>query len=503
MFALRSTILATLLAAALPLAAKTTWIVGQGAPIDAPAAAKTLGEFLGEEVEVISEGTTPLAAWVNAPSLAAQRAEILKADTLLVTPGPGEPDGHILLALKALKAQRPYTCAAPIFIATQKPAYKMNGLCDNKRLARNARLALESGFTLAPLPRVWKRVYTDDTFYNGAVPKGAHTEAYIQAAGILLAIRGEEAPFPALGGIHEENAKDLITSIRKGFKERDRVNFVADHQAYGSAYDLRLGNTFSAVLHDGAFEHALGDWLLRFAEADGRKLTLHYTTETALSTGLPCLFRTTDRLGDAPNASCYTRPAFKDNTGLSELDHLATILNTDAGKDNWMPFPLALAAWSRQFPALDAYNGALPSEPVAAMYAAMVYLQWTGATVLPKGTSPTAAASIGIGIETLLQMRTLRGDVNAILCTPAGTNRYLFSLWKRPAGKVKVHVGIENGEGLTKPKELTFTSKNFWTPQPVTIEGTGILLWKASPTQLHGQHTGARDLRASAEEPTK
>ncbi len=488
---LRTALLATVALAAPLLAAKVVWVVGEGAPLDVPAVAEALGPMLGEEVSVVTNGTAFLSAWANDPATAQTRREALVAETLFVSPSARESEGLGFLALCALRAQRPFTATPPLVVAAQKPVYKMNGLCDAGRLRLTARMALGSGCGLAPLPKVWQRVYTDDTFYNGKVPKGPVTEAYVLAAGMALAARGEEAPLPRLPGLHEEVADDLIASVRKGFAERETVLYAADRQAHG-AFDLRVGNAFSAVLYDGAFERAIGDWLLRLAKADGRALTLHYTTDTRLDTGLPCLFRTVNPRGKAPEASLFTRPAFADDSGLTEVANLQTILAADAGKPGWMPFPLAVAEWVRRFPGQPVYDGPVPTPSVAAMFASMLYLKWTGAAVLPPGTDQTTTAAIGLGLETMLRMRVLRADVNAVFCRPLGGGRYAFSLWRRPTDgrEVRLRVGVADG----RPKELIFGGRDFWVPHPITLQGPATMLWKIPSETFPGQNTGARDI---------
>lgn len=489
---LRSALL-TLAALAAPfLAAKAVWVVGEGAPIDVPAVVEALKPMLGEEVSVVTNGTAFLSAWVNAPDAKARRAA-LEAETLFVSPSAQEPEDLAFLALCTLRGQRALGQSAPLVVAAQKPVYKMGGLCDNRRLRLVARMALGSGCGFVPLPKVWQRVYTDDTFYNGKVPKGRVTEAYVLAAGMALAARGAEAPLPRLPGLHEKVADALTESIRTGFAERGAVLYAADRQAHG-AFDLRTGETFDAVLQDGAFERAIGAWLLRLAKADGRSLKLHYTTDTRLDTGLPCLFRTVSPLGKAPNASLFTRPAFVDDTGLTELANLPAILAADARKPGWMPFPLAIAEWVRRFPGKPVYNGPEPTEPTAAMFAAMLYLKWTGSAVLPPGTDQTATAAIGIGLETMLRARVLRAQVNTVFCRPLGGDRYAFSLWRRPTGEVTLRIGTDRPEIAASPAELTFDARDFWVPRPVTVPGPATLLWKAPTEDFAGQNTGARAL---------
>lgn len=490
----RSALLALAALAAPFLAAKAVWVVGEGAPIDVRAVAETLGPMLGEEVCVVTNGTAFLSAWVNTPDSEARRAS-LEADTLFISPSVREPERLVFLALCALREQRPASRPAPLVVAAQKPVYKMSGLCDNRRLRLAARMALGSGCGFVPLPKVWQRVYTDDTFYNGKVPKGRVAEAYVLAAGMTLAARGVDAPLPRLPGLHEKVADALTTSIRKGFSERGAVLYAADRQTY-SAFDLRTGNAFAAVLQDGAFERTIGAWLLRLAKAEGRSLTLHYTTDTRLDTGLPCLFRTGSPLGRAPNASLFSRPAFTDDTGLSELANLTAILAADAHKPGWMPFPLAIAEWVRRFPDKPVYNGPEPTDATAAMFAAMLYLKWTGVAVLPPGMDQAATAAIGLGLETMLRAQVFRANVNAVLCRSLGDNRYVFSLWRRPTGDVTLRLGTDSPEKVTRPTELTFGARDFWVPRPVAVPGPATLLWKVPTENFFGQNTGARAVPA-------
>lgn len=492
---LRSALLALATLAAPFLAAKAVWVVGEGAPIDVRAVAEALGPMLGEEVSIVTNGTAFLSAWVNAPDGEVRRAA-LEAETLFVSPSVREPERLGFLALCSLREQRAATRPAPLVVAAQRPVYKMGGLCDNRRLRLTARMALGSGCGFVPLPKVWQRVYTDDTFYNGTVPKGSVTEAHVLAAGMTLAARGADAPLPRLPGLHEQVADALTESIRKGFAERGAVLYAADRQTYG-AFDLRTGNDFAAVLQEGAFERAIGAWLLRLAEAEGRSLTLHYTTDTRLDTGLPCLFRTGAPLGRAPNASLFSRPAFADDTGLTELGHLATILAADAHKPGWMPFPLAIAEWVRRFPDKPVYNGPKPTDATAAMFAAMLYLKWTGSAVLPPGTDQTASAAIGIGLETMLRAQVFRANVNAVFCRALGDGRYLFSLWRRPTGDVTLRIATDRPEKAARPTELTFGARDFWVPRPVTAQGPATLLWKVPTETFAGQNTGARAIPAT------
>ncbi len=513
--ALRYLLFALMTVLAPCLMAKVAWIVGEGTPLDAPAVAKVLEQMVGEPVQLVTEQMAYLSAWINDPSATASRKAVLEADTLLISPSHTEPQGLGFLAITTISSLRPKHLPRPIVVAAQKPVYKMGGLCNRHRLAEAARLAVGSNCNFAPLPLVWRQVYTDDTFYYGRVPKGEVVEAYVQAAGLTLTIRGANAPLPPFPGVHEEVASALITSIRTGFALREDALHAGDRLSLGlGAYDLLPSADFHAVLYDGSFERALGVWLQRFAEAEGRKLTLHYTKDREIKTALPGLFRTFSAPAGATNACLYTRPAFKDDSGLTELVHLRTILKVDSLKPNWMPFPLAVARWIRAFPSAPVYQGAEPTEAAAAMFAAMVYLKWTGSAVLPQGLSQIETSAIGIGLETMFWTRTLRTNSNAAFCRSLGGNRYAFSLWRRPTGAVTVELGTDT-EGVTvEPKKLTFTGENFWVAQVITVAGDALratqtpcdcppegeelcppsptLLWKIADPTFYGQNTGTR-----------
>lgn len=487
---MRRALAALALCLALPLGAKTLWVVGAGAPLDAPAAAEWLGEFLGEEVQVVDEGVDFLAAWANDPDPA--RDALLRADTLLVTLPPGEPGPLALAGLRALAARRPAQAPRPLLVAAQKPVYQMSGLCDDRALVRAARLAQAAGCAFAAPPKVWERVYTDDTFYNGRVPKGPRAEAYVLAAAAALALRGADAPLPPFPGLHPEVAEDLVDSIRDGHAQTADLPLLAARLA-APALPLRTGNAFTAVLHDGAFERALGAWLLRLAQADGRDLTLRYTTERDLETGLPCLFRTAlPPAKPLPQALLYTRPPFP--TAEEELANLPAILRADAAKPNWMPFPLAVAELSRRLPSLPVYDGARPTEPAAAMFAAMVYLRWTGAAVIPADCTQAEALAIDTGLDVALRAATLSPEPNAVLCRPLGQGRYAFSLWRAPKEKVTLALALDDPAAEVRPAELTFAPRAFWQRQTAEAPAGRLLLWKAQPA-LPGQTTGARETR--------
>ncbi len=481
--------LATLCAAV--VSARITWICGEGTPMDVPAVAENLKQLLNEEVEVVTANTTYLSVWANDPKSEDERLRLLSADRLFITLSEREPFPLAILGLDAIGHQRTVHRSVPLVVAAQRPVYKMKGLCNNRRLQEIARVSLGAEMDFVALPKVWQQVYTDDTFYYDRVPKGVVTESYIFACGIALALTDEECDLPPLAGIHEDVADDLIDSIEDGYDLTEDVLYAARHLAYGT-YNLRLGNAFTAVLYDGAFEHAIGDWLMKLAKADGRELTLHYTTDTKLDTGVPCLFRTTHALGKAPNAFTYTRPAFKDDSGLTELDHLVDILNRDLKKQNWMPFPLAVADWTRVLTGHPVYNGTVPSNAAAAMFAAMLYLEWTGSAVLPADAGQLETVAIGIGLDVMLRMRLQRANVNAIFCRPIDDTTYTFSLWRRPTEKVTLQVSAKEKKMKVKPKKLTFTPDNYWAPQTVTVDAPCTLLWKIPTKTFPGQNTGAR-----------
>ncbi len=484
-------LLVALLFSASLLSARVTWICGKGSPLDVPVVAETLGKILNTSVDVVSTDTTYLSVWANDPKHAQQRERLLAADYLFVTPSEEEPLELATLGLDAIASQRKEQFTPMLLVAAQKPVYTMRKLCDNRRLQRLARVSLGAEIDFLALPKVWQQVYTDDTFYNDKVPKGTVSESYVFAAGIALALTDGECDLPRLGGIHTAVADDLIESIEEGVELTEDVLYAARHLTLGS-YDLRVGTSFSAVLYDGAFEHEIGEWLVKLAEADGRTLTLHYTTDTELNTGLPCLFRTVNPLGNAPKACTYTRPAYADDTGLTELDHLTEIIKTDADKQNWMPFPLAVAEWTRKYPNRPVYAGVKPTAPIAAMFAAMLYLEWTGVAVLPARSNQLETVAIGIGLDVMLRMRLQRAKVNAIFCRPMGNNTYSFSLWRKPTEKVRLQISTDHPDKKATPSVLEFTPETYWSRQTVTAEGPCMLLWKIPARNFPGQNTGIR-----------
>ncbi|MGN0886792.1 MAG: hypothetical protein ACI4RT_07320 [Candidatus Spyradenecus sp.] len=519
---LKGALLAALLCVSAAASARVTWLVGQGFPLPPAEVAEQLGQLLGEPVTAVTEGTGFLCAWVNDPEQEAERNKLLKADTLLVSPAVQETEALTFMALRALGAQRDARLARPILVEMRKPRYQMNGLYNAKEALQAARLALNAHCSLLPFSRVWRKVYTDDTFYNGKVPKGTTSEAYILAASMMLAIRGEGAQIPPMGGLHDKVADALLASIAKGFAEREVLTTLAARLP-AETLPQRAANKLDVLLYNGSFERALAPWLERIAQADGRELVIHYTTECDLESPLPGLFRATTATPHLPNAACYTRPAFADPTGLEELAHLEEILARDSAKPHWLPFPLAVAAWTRTLTGKPLYEPAepgsatyLPTAPAAAMFAAMVYLDWTGSVALPEQLSAQETVAMGIGIDVMLSMRLRQREPNAIFCKPLGNQRYSFCLWRRPANKAVLSVAVINRPGLgAEPRTLTFTPSNFFARQSVTLtpveddpllpppavtqrqlpgtEGP-LLLWKIPAQHLPGQNSGLRAL---------
>lgn len=495
--------------AACPLWARVTWVVGEGTPLPVSEVAQGLEVMLAEPVTVVEVKASLLSAWVNQPSGEVERDQLLAADTLLISPSPKEPEGLSFLALRALAFQRRRALrSAPVVLLAQKPVYKMSGLCDEGALRRQARLALGAECQLVPFPVVWRQVYTDDTFYDGKVPKGAAAEGYVAAAAVTLGVRGEKAALPPLAGVQEAVAKRLADSIREGYSQLADVLYVAERMPV-EAFPTRAGNRLDVILYDGAFERALAEWLMRIAAAEGRELVIHYTTDTTLNSTLPGLFRTTTPTPGLPNVACYTRPAFDDDTGLTELEHLPEILTRDAARKGWLPFPLAVAEWTRRLTGKSVYEGAKPTSAAAAMFAAMVYLDWTGSVALPRGVSPHETAAFSIGVEIMLASRLKQANPNAIFCTPLSPSRYAFSLWRRPGQKVKLSVAIVNHtDWVAAPRTLTFTDENFFAAKTVELVyepdvfalPTGavgkkpMLLWKVSTQDFQGQNSGAREV---------
>ena len=474
------------------LSAKVVWLVGKKAPVQADAVAEQLRAMLAPEpVEVVTFDT--LVGWSNTPATLGTRRTCVSADTLLVTLSPEESEGFAFLGLLALQAQRPIHLTKTTLVAVQKPVYQMSGLCNNTALQRSARLALGGHLNFIPVPKAWQQVYTDDTFYNEKVAKGAPIENYVTAAAIAYSIKGETIDLPAFPGIHPDVAADIKASVRKGLTLKEDVLYAAKHLPV-KAFNVRVGSAFDAILYDGAFERKVGDWLQAIAIADGRKLTLHYTKDTAISTGWPCLFRTSQSLGEMTNVTLYTRPAFADDTAIEELTHLEEILKSDGANPNWLPFQLAVAEWSRRFPDIPVYQGTLPSDATAAMFAAMLYLKWTGAPVLPPSSNQYISSAITVGIDTMLRNQRLYRDVNAVLCRPMGNNRFTFSLWRKPADDVTLRLDTDTKGKRVSDRKLIFTPDNFWSPQSVTVDTPCTFYWKVPARDFPGQNTGARAL---------
>lgn len=469
------------------LSAKVVWLVGANAAIDSAAVAPQLSAMLGDEpVDVL-----PFDYLCSLPTVYTDNA-FYSANQLLITLAPGEDEGLAFLGLLSIQANRPIHLPKATIVAVQKPIYKMSGLCDNSKLQRTARLAIGANLNFIALPKVWQQVYTDDTFYNGKVPKGAVTEAYVAAAGLAMALREDEEAITSLSGVHPEVADELKASIRKGLFLTDEVLYAANHLP-NNAFDLRVGDAFDAILFDGAFERKVGAWLEAIALADNRKLTLHYTTDTDINTGWPTLFRTTQTLGQMSNATVYTRPAFTDAS--EEISHLNTILKADAQKPGWLPFQLAVAEWVRRYPDIPVYNGAEPTEATAAMFAAMLYLKWTGAPVVPANCDQVVNTAISIGLDTMLRKQRLYRDVNAVFCRPLGNNRFAFSLWRKPADKVTLRLDTDTAGKRVSSRKLTFSEEDYWTPKTISVEGPCTFFWKISAKHFPGQNTGARVIR--------
>lgn len=475
------------------LCAKITWVVGGGFPCNVSAVVQHLETMLGEKINVIVPETPYLSAWANHPDSEEARLEALNDTTLLISLSKNEPDDLSFMALQAITAQREFTHSRPILIAAQKPVYKMSGLCNNRAVQFAARMAGGANCDFVALPKVWQQVYIDDTFYNDKVPKGEASESYIMAAGLALAIRGKNAQLPRLAGIHTDVADNLIASIRKGYALTEDVIYASKFFTV-QPFDVRVGNAFQAVLFDGDFERAIGDALMRLAEADGRELTLHYTTDTSLETGLPALFRTLKPAEKIDHATLYTRPAFEDNSGLTELNHLAAILAADSKKENWIPFPLAVAEWTRRLTGRPVYDGTRPTPAAAMMFASMLYLKWTGVAVVPGNASQVETIAIGIGLDIMLGSKLYYAKPNAVFYRPLGKNRYSFSLWRKPTDDVVLHLATDNPATKLSEKVLEFDNESYWTRQFVTIEGSGTLYWKTRSRSFSGQNTGAREI---------
>ncbi len=489
----------------LAMATNIAWIVAdQQASIDYQKAADVLSEQTGWPVQLIKTPTKYLSAWARTPTMGADQnaphdemalafKQATKATHLIVTPSSEEPEGYTFLGLTALQKSRAETATAIIVAPVQAPVYQMKGLCNNPLVQYTARLAIGADAQYVALPKVWQEVYTDDNFYNGRVPKTPAVEAYIFGTALAYFIDKDLEAKP-LPGVHADCAEDLIDSIEDGLELTENVLFAAQHIAR-QPFALRKSRTFSAVLYDGDFEHLVGDWLLRLAKADGRELTLYYTTDTTLDTGLPALFRTSNPPTKAKNATLYTRPAFEDSTALTELAYLPNILDVDGKKSNWLPFQLAVSEWVANYPYKPVYNGALPTETTAAMFATMLYLKWTGTAVMPPECDQAVSSAIGIGLRTMLQIKLQRADVNAIFFRPYDKDCYHFSLWRAPRTPVTIHINTTDGRDFVSENKLQFNRDNYWMPQAVTVKGPTVLLWDIPVKQFPGQNTGVRHIQ--------
>ena len=495
------------------LQASITWIVGAETPVESAKVADALSAVLHEGVEVVSKNTQYLSAWANDPANEQERERLLAADTLLISPSGVESDALFFLALRALVSQREARLSRPIVLPIQAPVYRMNGVCDQAALRRVVRTALSAHCDFIPFPRIWQQVYTDDHFYNGKVPKGSATESYLIAASVALAVRGEKAKIAPLNGVHSEVAEALLDSVRKGYDSKDGVAYLAQKMPLEGFPQLR-GQALEVILYDGTFEHVLADWLQRFAQADGRTIVFHYTTDANLRSKLPGLFRTSAPAPNLPKVCTYTRPAWKDDTGLAELEHLAEILKADADKPNWMPFPLAVAEWARRLTGKPVYEGTRPTPAAAAMFAAMLYLEWTGSSAMPSGLSPDETVAVGIGLDVMFASRLRQALPNAIFCVPRGKNRYAFSLWRKPAGKVTLSLDVLNAPGWkVDRKRLVFRPEDFFAAQTVSLERSDdplqpplavfekgksaeapLLIWKIPAKDFPGQNSGLREV---------
>ncbi len=509
---LRALLVALLLFSASFASAKVIWVVGGGAPIDANAVAKDLAWMLNEPIKLVHPKASSLVAWANSPRNEKVRKELFKeASTIILSPSAFDSPALTLMACLSLQEQMAGKGIVPVLVNARKRVYEMKGLRTIEGDITTARIATSAGFRYAPLPKVWERVYTDDFFYDGfysdgKLEKGAEVENYVQAATLCLTIRGEGANLPPMKGVNGDLAKDLIDSIGAGFAMRDEVIHASARQAIYT-FDARRESAFDAVLFDGVFERTIGSWLMRLAASEKRTLRLHYTTDTELNTGWPALFRTTQTLGDMPNACVYTRPAFRNNSGFEEQLHLDAILKRDAHRTGYIPLQIALSTYLRRFPDTPVYDGERPTEPIAAMFASMLWLQWTGSIAFPENAKPEEMQAVHIGVETMLQMRALNKNVNAVLFRPINAQQVCFSLWRAPQDKVELK--IEQLDGTATPKTLTFTPKTFWTWQSVSLDGAAAaaqgervtLVWKTN-TPFFGQSAGVRELDLSEPAPS-
>ena len=133
------------------------------------------------------------------------------------------------------------------------------------------------------------------------------------------------------------------------------------------------------------------------------------------------------------------------------------------------------------------------------MFAAMIYLKWTGSAVLPTGCTQTETVAISIGLDTILRPATLSAAPNAVFFRPLGNGRCAFTLWRAPTDDVTLELSLwdQPGKdaGRVEPDTLEFSPETYWQSQTVTVSGAEgqTLLWKLHPAQP-GQTTGARAL---------
>lgn len=487
------------------LFSKTMWIVGDGAELNVDGVVDLLNEMLGEKVEVVTNDTAYLCAWMNNPQISQLRKRVLEAKTLLISPSKRESAGLTTLALSSLLGQRSVTMPAPYLVASQRPVYTMNGLCDDERLYTIARIATGANCNFIPLPKIWEQVYKDDIFYENMIPKGMDVENYVAAIGIFMGIRGENVPLPSFYGLQKKIAKRLNRSVKNGFAKRDDIFHHVKKMSSISAFPVRVEKEITAIIFDGAFERAIGQWLGKFAEADHRNLRLLYTRDENIETDLPGLFRTSVPVKNVPNFLFYTRPAFVDNTGLTELAHLDKILSHDAKRKNWLPFPLAIARMLHALPTHLIYDNALPVNESAAMFAAMVYLAWTGTVVFPSVLTKEERIAIEIGLSTILSERTCSVNPNAILCKRISSVCYAFSVWRPIKSPIRLSIATTTNDDCVM-ETLIFNQDNYWTEKIVSVkdmddaqperkkEKSSTLFWKVESNSFQGQKTGIRVL---------
>lgn len=503
---------ATLLIGAMARATSIAWVVAdQQATIDYQQVADVLAEQTGWPVQLVQTPTKYLCAWARTPTMGVSQTDTdgattlpheamaqalntaIKATHLIVTPSKEEPEGFSFLGITALQKSRADTATPLIVAPTQTPVYQMRGLCNNAMVQHLGRLAIGAEVKFVALPKVWQEVYTDDNFYYDRVPKTIATESYIFGTALARYLN-DDLDLKPLTGIHPDCAEDLIDSIEDGLELTENVLYAAEHLPR-QTFPLRQSRAFSVVLYDGDFERCIGEWLLRLAKVDGRNLTVHYTTDTALDTGLPMLFRTSDPPTKAKNVTLYTRPAFDDDTALTELAYLPNILDIDGKRENWLPFQLAISEWVSQYPYKPVYKGSLPTETTAAMFATMLYVKWTGTAVMLPDCDQAISSAIGIGLRTMLQLRLQRADVNAIFFRPYKEDQYLFSLWRAPKAPVTLHINTTDGRDYVSENELKFNRENYWMSRPITVKGPTTLLWDIPMKQFPGQNTGVRHIQ--------